>query len=193
MLSELSVLGKSIDHIKEIVKVQQAYAKSGGLEEDEDIRQLIEMAIEISLSSLERHGVSVECNFADIPVVRTDRRKVLQILINFISNAKHALLNAPEDRRRLVIATRVDEDGMLALDFIDNGKGIAEENMPRLFEHGFSTKSGGHGFGLHSAALAADQLGGRIDVASDGEGQGARFSLCLPINKKGAAETRGLF
>jgi signal transduction histidine kinase len=63
----------------------------------------------------------------------------------------------------------------------DNGIGIPAENFKRLFEHGFTTKQEGHGFGLHSCALAVRELGGDIQTRSDGIGTGATFSLRLPL------------
>src|ERR1017187_5649890 len=61
----------------------------------------------------------------------------------------------------------------VAIAVVDNGVGIPTENMTRIFSHGFTTRPGGHGFGLHSAALAAQELKGSLGVASDGPGCGA--------------------
>jgi two-component system, LuxR family, sensor kinase FixL len=63
----------------------------------------------------------------------------------------------------------------------DNGVGIAPENMPRMFPQGFTTKKTGHGFGLHISALAATEMKGRLTCASSGAGQGATFTLELPM------------
>jgi signal transduction histidine kinase len=63
----------------------------------------------------------------------------------------------------------------------DNGVGIAPETLVRVFEHGFTTKKDGHGFGLHGAALTAQELGGTLSAASEGPGRGATFTLDLPL------------
>ncbi|MEK7781776.1 MAG: ATP-binding protein, partial [Verrucomicrobiota bacterium] len=63
----------------------------------------------------------------------------------------------------------------------DNGVGIPEENLTRIFSHGFTTKKNVHGFGLHSGALAAQEMGGALRVASPGPGHGAVFTLELPV------------
>jgi C4-dicarboxylate-specific signal transduction histidine kinase len=63
----------------------------------------------------------------------------------------------------------------------DNGHGISAENLTRIFQHGFTTKKEGHGFGLHSGANAAKEMGGRLVVHSDGPDQGAEFTLELPV------------
>ena len=61
----------------------------------------------------------------------------------------------------------------------DNGIGIPAENLTKIFSHGFTTRKDGHGFGLHSGALAAQELGGTLTVFSDGPGKGATFTLDL--------------
>jgi signal transduction histidine kinase len=68
---------------------------------------------------------------------------------------------------------------------IDNGIGIPPENLTRIFAHGFTTKKDGHGFGLHSGVLAAQEMGGRLAVQSDGPGAGATFTLELPLDPGG--------
>ncbi len=72
-------------------------------------------------------------------------------------------------------------DGGVKISVIDNGVGIPPENLERIFNHGFTTRQGGHGFGLHSGALAAEEMGGSLSVQSDGPGQGAAFTLELPL------------
>src|SRR5260370_11071123 len=74
----------------------------------------------------------------------------------------------------------------VAISVIDDGVGIAPENLTRIFAHGFTTRKTGHGFGLHSGALAAKELGGALNAASNRPGEGARFTLQLPIELPGA-------
>ena len=66
-------------------------------------------------------------------------------------------------------------------DFAMGVLGIARENLTRIFSHGFTTKKHGHGFGLHSCANAAGEMGGSLSVRSDGPGKGATFTLELPL------------
>jgi signal transduction histidine kinase len=65
----------------------------------------------------------------------------------------------------------------------DNGIGIPPENLTRIFTHGFTTKKNGHGFGLHSSALAAKEIGGSLRAHSEGSGRGATFILEIPIER----------
>ena len=70
------------------------------------------------------------------------------------------------------------------IDVIDNGIGIPGENLTKIFNHGFTTRRNGHGFGLHSGALSAKELGGSLKAQSDGPGKGAVFTLELPCERK---------
>lgn len=69
----------------------------------------------------------------------------------------------------------------MRLSITDNGVGIPPENLKRIFNHGFTTRKEGHGFGLHSSANAAKTMGGSIHVHSDGPGQGAVFAHDMPL------------
>jgi signal transduction histidine kinase len=73
------------------------------------------------------------------------------------------------------------EASRVKVSVMDNGVGIAPENLTRIFNHGFTTRKGGHGFGLHSGALAASELGGSLTAHSEGPGRGATFTLELPL------------
>jgi C4-dicarboxylate-specific signal transduction histidine kinase len=107
---------------------------------------------------------------------------VLQVLVNLIVNADEAMLDSPQ--RTLALGARLQGDGpdkRLRITVSDSGHGITSENLPRLFSHGFSTKKDGNGFGLHSAAIAAMEMGGKLTAHSDGPGRGATFTLEIPI------------
>jgi signal transduction histidine kinase len=75
------------------------------------------------------------------------------------------------------------------VEIADNGVGIAPENLTRIFSHGFTTRKNGHGFGLHSGALAAKDMAGSLTAHSDGLGKGATFVLELPLG--GASPRQG--
>jgi two-component system, NtrC family, sensor kinase len=117
-----------------------------------------------------------------MPVVRLDRARVLQILVNLISNASHALENAPGDAHQITLTVNAVAGSNLRVSVRDEGEGIPAQNLTRIFAHGFTTRKSGHGFGLHSCALAARQMGGTLTAHSDGPGRGATFTLELPID-----------
>lgn len=179
-MSEISQLQQSVDHIKEIVSTQQSYARSGGLLESLVASELLDDALRLQNSAIGRHRVEVVKEIDTVPLVRADRHKVLQILVNLISNAKQAMADCSEKRLTLKIE---DSEDFVRISVSDTGCGIEPQNMTSIFGHGFTTKKDGHGFGLHSSALAAKELGGSVVVHSDGPGKGAKFTLELPHAK----------
>jgi signal transduction histidine kinase len=127
-----------------------------------------------------RHGVTIVRDFEDVPLVQVDKHRVLQVLVNVIRNAKYACAEAAGGPKRVTVRTRAAKDAVLIC-VVDTGVGIPKENLDRIFSHGFTTRPDGHGFGLHSAALAARELGGSLQAESAGPGKGACFTLTLPL------------
>lgn len=181
ILREVDQLGRNIEHIKEVVAMQQSYAKVSGALEDLPVRQLVDDAIAMNTGAFERHGVVVQKRYSEVPLVRVDRHKVLQILINLIRNAKYALDEVQRIDKRITISISATDDNQVCVLVADNGVGISPENLTRIFAHGFTTRADGHGFGLHSGALAAHSMGGSLSVASLGVNRGATFTLQLPV------------
>jgi PAS domain S-box-containing protein len=180
-LKELRNLQASIDHIKEIVATQQAHARLSGATEQVCLEDLVEDTLRLNADVFARHEIEVVRDFAPVPPVSVDKHKVLQIMVNLVRNAKHACtaVNRPDRRLALRIS---NGSGMVRVAVSDNGIGIPPENLTRVFTHGFTTKKNGHGFGLHSGALAAREMGGTLRVESAGPGCGATFTLELPAN-----------
>ncbi|MEW6304581.1 MAG: DAHL domain-containing protein [Verrucomicrobiota bacterium] len=181
ILKEVAVLAKNIDHIKDIVSMQQSYAKVSGLVEVLPVTELVEDALRMNATALSRHDVQVTREYGDIPPLPMDKHKVLQILVNLIRNAKHACDDAGRSDKQLIVRVAKNGNGCVKIAVSDNGVGIPPENLIRIFSHGFTTRKDGHGFGLHSGALAAKEMGGSLSVHSDGPGLGATFTLELPI------------
>jgi signal transduction histidine kinase len=129
-----------------------------------------------------RHGIEIVREFSPTPKVAADRHKVLQILINLVQNAKQAVSADGAAARRIVIRI-VPQGEHVLLVVADSGVGIPPENLTKIFEHGFTTRANGHGFGLHSAANAAREMHGQLSVHSEGRGKGATFTLQLPVVK----------
>ena len=176
----LDDVGRYTEHIGDIVKLQQNYAKLPRLQEPVNLRELVEDSLRINLAGLGRHHVKVERQLAVLPCVLSDKNKVLMILINLISNAKYALDDCSQPERRLSVKMDLSGRDCVRIVVRDNGVGLTPELLTRIFQYGFTTRSEGHGFGLHSCALAAQELGGTLEARSDGPGQGASFTLELP-------------
>lgn len=179
-LQELTEIQKHIDHIKDIVAMQQSFAKVSGVAESVPVAELLDEALRMNESSLHRHAIKVVKDFATAPVITVEKHKALQILVNLMRNAKQACDGVERDEKQITLRV-LDDSERVAITVADNGVGIPEENLTRIFSHGFTTKKNGHGFGLHSGALAAQELGGALRVASAGPGHGAAFTLELPI------------
>jgi signal transduction histidine kinase len=173
---------KNIDHIKEIVSMQQTYATMVGVVEPLDPRTMMEDSLRMNFAALIRHEVMAVREFQPAPPVLGEKAKVLQILVNLIRNAKYACDET--DRPDKVVTLRIapaPTSGRVQMIVQDNGVGVPAENLTRIFGHGFTTRPNGHGFGLHSAANAAREMKGTLTVQSAGRGQGATFTLELPV------------
>jgi PAS domain S-box-containing protein len=183
VLQELDSLRKNIDHIKDVVAMQQSYGQVLGMTAPLPLVDLVEDALRINASAFSRHDISLVRDYLVHPVVLVDKHKVLQILVNLLVNAKHAVdeLGRP-DKQITVRISGDDEHARVSV--IDNGVGIPAENLTRIFAHGFTTRVSGHGFGLHSGALAAQELGGSLAAQSEGPGRGATFVLELPLGQR---------
>jgi signal transduction histidine kinase len=183
---ELSSLTKSVDHIKEIVATQQSYSGVSSVIESVQVKDLLEDALRMNAGSIAHHQIDIVKEFVEVPSMLLDKHLMLQILINLIDNAKHALNGGSQQphqiKLKLDIAETTDAP-RLRIRIEDNGEGIAPENLTRLFAHGFTTRKNGHGFGLHSCALAVKEMKGSIAAFSDGLGKGAAFVLELPISR----------
>jgi len=182
-LSEkMAALRKNLEHVKEIVSMQQGYAKVSGVTEAIDVAELVEDALRINANALTRHRIEVVRDYQTQLTVSIDKHKAMQILVNLISNAKYACAGSTEARKRLTLKI-ANADERVKISVSDNGIGIPRENLVRIFNHGFTTRPDGHGFGLHSGALAAREMGGALRVDSEGPGRGATFILELPIQQ----------
>jgi signal transduction histidine kinase len=181
IVKESESLRLNVEHIKEIVAMQQNYATFGAHREVIDIVDLVEDSLRMHERSLNHHGLEVVREFAIVPPMNVEKHKILQILVNLIRNAKYACDESGRVDKRITIRVATHA-GRVRIGVSDNGVGIAPENLTRIFNHGFTTRKGGHGFGLHGSALAAKEMNGSLEVQSEGLGKGATFVLELPCN-----------
>ena len=187
-LESLEELTRHVQHVADIIQLQQSYSKTKGLTEPTSIAELVDDAIKINAEALSRNNVKVKREFADLPMILIDRHKILQILTNLISNAIYALATSNQEEKILAINVKESGEEKARIEVCDNGIGIPQENLTRIFEHGFTTKKKGHGFGLHSTALSINELNGSIVARSDGPDKGATFIIELPFKTQEAAK-----
>jgi PAS domain S-box-containing protein len=179
--AELHSLSGNIDHIKDIVAMQQNYARVSAVSEIVDLAELTELSLGMSGEALGRHKIEVVREYAQVPPATMEKSKVLQILVNLISNAKYACNESGRAGKRITLQLTGDVESV-RIAVIDNGVGISPENLTRIFAHGFTTKADGHGFGLHGSVLVAREMDGDLTVHSAGLGKGATFTLILPVS-----------
>lgn len=160
--------------------MQQNYARLSGVVEVFKIAELVRDALRLTEKGHLPSGIEIIQEMDDQLTVMLERHKVLQILVNLLRNARQACEASPHPEKQIRIKVTSD-NGQLRIEISDNGVGISEENLQRIFAHGFTTKKNGHGFGLHSSEAAAKEMKGSLKVCSEGEGKGATFTLELPL------------
>lgn len=188
ILDELKALDRHVNHIKEVLKTQQGHAKSVEVLEPISISEIIKEAVEINHDALVSNAVVIETDIVDDTTIRTDKHRVLQILVNLIKNAKDACDEAPKPKKRVSVVAKSISANEVEISVTDNGIGISEKNLETIFKHGFTTRADGNGYGLHSCANLAVELGGTITAHSDGPLSGATMTLTLPLLRKGVSK-----
>ena len=178
--AEAAAISAHVGHIRNIVAAQQTYARRGGVTEAITLSDLLDSAVAIHFA--EMTDVTVLRDYEPLAAVTLDRHKLIQILGNLLSNARHALTNRTGGLRQLTLRVRRHGSESVTVEVQDTGVGIQADVLHRLFEFGFTTKKDGHGFGLHTSAILAKELAGELLAFSDGAGCGARFVLKLPID-----------
>lgn len=171
--------------MKEVISTQQSYAKSGFHNEQLNLPELVEDALKIQTASLKKWGVKLDTHFATTPICTGQKSKMLQVITNLIKNAKEAMNDNDQFNRpkKIIIETGIASDSAVYLKIRDNGCGINQEQLTKIFNHGFTTKESGHGFGLHTCANAMTEMKGSLKVDSEGVQKGACFTVILPISK----------
>ncbi len=182
IIENLSSLIRHVGHIKNVIRMQQFYAGAEQQQECTSLPELIENALQMNSIGLQRNNIEVICEYEDFGNIFIDKHRTLQILVNFIDNAEHALAQSTNTPKQLKIRV-TKHDNKARIEICDNGIGIKPEDLNRIFDAGFTTKSSGHGFGLHGCLLAARDMKGAILAQSKGENQGAAFILELPLKK----------
>jgi signal transduction histidine kinase len=181
LLDKTRSLTESLQHIKEIVAMQQNYARVSGVLETVSPAEIIEDALRMHHEALLRHQIQVVRKFHEVPPVTIDRHKVLQILFNLLENAKYACEDSGRPDRQVTVSLHQNSQGRIEVAVSDNGIGIPAGNLTRIFVQEFSTRKGGHGFGLHSSLLTAQNMGAGLRAQSEGHGRGATFIVDFPL------------
>lgn len=179
--AELQNLIEQVGHIKAITEMQKSLSGVSGIVEKVYVPESIDSALKMCGKDIGKNDINILKNYENTPFIPTDNSKLIQILVNLISNARDAFIKHKVTNKQITISIKKTNDDFVMIQVKDNGVGIASENLIKIFSFGFTTKVTGHGFGLHSSALAAKELGGSLEAKSDGIGHGACFELKLPL------------
>jgi len=179
---EMETIRKNVEHIGMVIQAQQQHAKGESIIEPIVFEEVLNDAIKMAIFSYREGAITVERHLETSGVIKSDRHKLLQILLNLLHNARHSIRDSKRSDPQLTLTLTKAEPGKILLAIEDNGVGISQENVNRIFEYGSTTKPDGNGFGLHTAVITAQELGGSLTVFSAGPGQGATFYLTLPTH-----------
>ncbi len=178
--NEMSILIKNIRRIVEIVSIQQELSKNIEIEQTVSIEEILDETLLITGLNNNKN-IIVKKKYQNLKPILIDKIKLSQILINIITNAKDALKESSTNNKLLILNSYVEKNNnFVVISIVDNGIGILPEHIKKIFMYGFTTKKSGHGFGMHTSALAISHMGGSISVTSDGLNKGATFTLKLP-------------
>ncbi len=181
---ELKSLEKSHEHIRQIIALQQQYAGMPGYKEDVYAADLVNDAVQLFGASFQRHSIKFKVDRPkNLPAVHVEKHKVLQILINLLKNARDAVRDTDRSDREITVHIHQNGTDDLKIEVKDNGVGIRDEDMQKIFGYGFTTKRDGHGYGLHGCANSAREMGGELTASSEGANKGATFTLTLPLEE----------
>lgn len=178
---EISNVDNHLHHMKDVVSLQSEISGVLGVKEKVILSEMLDLAIQMSCASLDGSEIRIEKEYKYNGFLFSEKAKLLQILVSLIKNAKESVLSFPVESKVIKISMEKTGQNIIEIIIEDNGSGILKENLVRIFSFGFTTKSNGHGFGLHSSAIAASELDGQLIAESDGLGSGAKFILRLPL------------
>lgn len=182
LYNEAMAMVHHIEHMRDIITLEQVNGRTSAFEEQVDLAGLVEQALALEGDILMDNEILIERNYADVPPQWISRSQFLQVLVNLVSNARHAVCTSGiSGPRRISLGIQPPKHGWITISVADNGCGISRTNLARIFTHGFTTRKDGNGFGLHHAALLVEEMGGRLRAESEGEGHGAVFTLELPL------------
>jgi len=179
-MTEMQSLTEKVQHIKNIITAQHKYTRRVSFREEVDLHAMLNDSLAMHGSSITKHGIQIDRQLSPLPTIVVERSKLLQVIDNVIKNAVESMASVQRPDRVLTVCTK-SEDGYAVISVTDTGHGIRDEHLKNIFRFGFTTKQDGNGFGLHSAAIAMNEMGGSIRATSGGWGTGATFMLTLPL------------
>jgi signal transduction histidine kinase len=176
-------------HIESIIALQMQYTQLFGVIETVDVPQVVDDALTLLDDPLKKRSVRVIRQFSDVPPIRIERTKLIQVIVNLIKNGYEAMENTAINERALILSIHREQgtQDIIMLSVKDNGIGFDPGEHHKLFTFGYTTKTKGSGFGLHSCANYLIARNGSLTARSDGRGKGAEFMVRLAVNESKAS------
>ncbi len=183
IVSEILNISQCIHHIKQIICTQESVSNSCSLKEKVNLSEILDISINFFNNNVSKHNININKDYQDNVYIFVEQSNLMQILVNLIKNSIDAvIINTEQINKQINISINQLSKALVAIKVADNGIGISQENINKIFSFGFTTKPDGHGFGLHNCAIKAKEMGGNLYAKSEGEGKGAIFTLTLPLN-----------
>ena len=184
----VGALNGKLDHITEIVELQQRLVSGIGKEDFLSIKSMVKDALKMMNEALLRHVVDLEEDYIDELDVEIDGSMVIQVFINIFKNDIEAFDEGSiNDRKMKIVGQREKGTKTVACRISDNGPGIAPEHLDKIFNYGYTTKISeqyGRGVGLHFCKQTLEKYG--IEMAVESElGKGTCFVIYFPIRQGG--------
>lgn len=179
LTQEFEKITSNLEHIKNVVSSQQRFSSVAGVKHKILVNNLLDDIITLKTKD---NSINVIRQYEELPLIEVDKVKFLQILHNLICNAIDAVNQENREQKTITLKTEVTKDNNVRIHIIDNGCGIDPANAVKIFSYGFTTKKEGHGFGLHSSSILAEEMHGHLQASSPGSGKGSEFILTIPIN-----------
>lgn len=180
-------VGHQVEHVQKILSDQESISRAARVLQPVDVAELVSESVELLGTEIPRNlRIDIDASLQSVGSVLGSPVALQQIVINLVKNAAESITAhepAAHSGRIELSAAAESRDGraVIRLDIKDNGAGVSPQNLSRLFQRGFSTKSrSSSGQGLHWCAITAAALGGKISIDSAGTGYGATVSLWLP-------------
>ncbi|MCK4653174.1 MAG: tetratricopeptide repeat-containing sensor histidine kinase [Candidatus Cloacimonetes bacterium] len=179
-LKELSTLHNGINHIEEIIAVQQSYVGVTGLVEKVALSEMMDDVLKMHSEMFRKYKIKITKKYSKTKPILIEKGKLIQVFVNLLKNSKESL-ETKDDKNRVITINILEDKQHQTVEILDNGAGISKENLTRIFSYGFSTKKEGKGFGLHTSALAMNEMKGKLNAESKGDGKGAKFIVSIPV------------
>lgn len=171
----------NIENINKVIKAQEEYLNAESVVELADVNKMIVEIVETHQTLFEKSGIVITTDLTCTKSFKFDRVKFVQIVFNLLMNAKESLEEAGNTEKLIEIKAYNSEESVFVTIY-DNGLGVDKKEIHKIFNSGYSSKKNRNGFGLHSSANFISEMGGHIDVSSEGLGKGAQFTLTVPFD-----------